>query len=380
MAPNKSGQGWSWVLAVLLIQGPAALRADPKSFDCALRSLALEYAQQLQPRLTPQDIQDITDALNGSPEFGNYNCSLSASYHQKTEQFGNYPIPQSAASFAAPRAGGLQYYVDAANGSDSNPGTLAAPFRSISYAISSTRTTPPQARQIYLRQGWYFLAAHDQGAATIVLTPQDSHLTLSAFPGEEVWVSGAAPLPASTAWSKVNASGNVWAATFNHDTFPNGITALRAGTNRLIRARFPNANPEYGFGSSLNPLQWIPPPATPTPVVWTDLSINRTDMNNGPGVQYYTLGVGGGCAHYSPPAGFWCSNVTVRFSGFDAEPRWPSGLTVDASILPHIASYKHVQNAIVHAWRSGLVGRFFLCCVCVWVPQEKSDTTPRYLM
>jgi hypothetical protein len=47
-------------------------------------------------------------------------------------------------------------------------------------------------------------------------------------------------------------------------------------------------------------------------------------VNNGPGIQFYTLGIGGGCSAYDPPAGFWCSNVTVRFSGFSAEPMWVS--------------------------------------------------------
>ena len=36
------------------------------------------------------------------------------------------------------------------------------------------------------------------------------------------------------------------------------VYGLRENGNRLIRARYPNANPEFGFGSSLHALSWVP--------------------------------------------------------------------------------------------------------------------------
>ena len=330
--------------------------SSPKSFDCALRNLALEYAHRLQPgkinlilagflfhylELTNSSLSEIVNALNGSPEFGDYNCSLIQP-----------PVKLTSKAVATNKADST-FYVDSINGDDTNPGSLQYPFRSILFAISATRSSPPVPRHIYLRKGWFFLAGSDQGASTIVLSPKDNFLTIEAFPGEEVWVSGAAKLPKATSWIKLNMTGNVWKTHLNK-SFPNGFSALRAGKSRLIRARFPNANPELSFGSNLRPLKWIPPIRSETPRVWTNHSVNRTDMNNGPGIQFYTLGIGGGCASYDPPAGFWCSNETVRFYGFDAEPRWPSGLTVDASVLPNLPSYKSVKGAIVHGWRSGL--------------------------
>jgi hypothetical protein len=42
----------------------------------------------------------------------------------------------------------------------------------------------------------------------------------------------------------------------------------------------------------------------------------------------------------------------VRYSGFSNEPRWPSGLTASAGVLPH-APYANPSTAVVHAWRDG---------------------------
>ena len=53
----------------------------------------------------------------------------------------------------------------------------------------------------------------------------------------------------------------------------------------------------------------------------------------------WSVGIGGGCSAYHPPAGFMCSNVTGRWGPTDHAPRWPSGLSVDRSILPHAPWY-----------------------------------------
>ena len=323
---------------------------SPETFDCALRVLALEFALDLQPNLTALDAQQIADALNGSPEFGDYNCNVTppvglprsrmARVHSRittTADHGN-------AATAEPT-----FYVDATRGSDSGTGTQGSPFRSIVHAITATRASPLAPRTLLLRGGTYYLGSPEQGGATIVLSAaEDSLLTIAAFPGEEVWVSGATPL-ANLVWGRVqNVSGNVWRAAVNLRSVP----ALRANGARLIRARFPNADPELGFGSSLVPTAWLPPTPLPLPAIWTERSINRTDMNNGPSIQFYTLGVGGGCAAYDPPAGFWCSNETVRFSGLDAEPRWPRGMTAGRDVLPH-GPYADPSGAIIHAWHGG---------------------------
>ena len=48
----------------------------PNDFDCPMRNLALEFSQYIQPWLTEQQLNEISDALNGSPEAQNCNVSL----------------------------------------------------------------------------------------------------------------------------------------------------------------------------------------------------------------------------------------------------------------------------------------------------------------
>jgi hypothetical protein len=215
---------------------------------------------------------------------------------------------------AAPSA--YQWYADAVHGNDSNPGTLQQPFQSILKAVSASRTVPPGTpRSIVLRQGTFYQGTTTATGGTLVLGPQDGGLSITAYPGETVWISGAAPLPATLNWYACNSTsqpGNIWCAAVDATAFPAGFPGLRFNGSRLIRARYPNANPELGFGSSLRPTAWVPPHSLPTPSVWTPSEPNRTDTNNGNynGIQFYTMGVGGGCAAYDPPAGFMCSDVT----------------------------------------------------------------------
>eukprot|EP01083_Nonionella_stella_P283224 963856_1 len=51
----------------------------PPTFDCPMRQLALEFAQEIQPWLTTDQLQEIADALNGSPEKEPKNCTIKPS-------------------------------------------------------------------------------------------------------------------------------------------------------------------------------------------------------------------------------------------------------------------------------------------------------------
>ena len=81
--------------------------------------------------------------------------------------------------------------VVAPNGSDTNPGTLALPFATLGRAVVAVRdlrtagkVAKDEAATIRLRGGEYELAK------AIVLSPEDSHLTVMAAPGERVVLSG----------------------------------------------------------------------------------------------------------------------------------------------------------------------------------------------
>lgn len=193
----------------------------------AVRALALEFAVKIQPRISSTSLQDIADALNGSPEFGSYACNVT-------------PPDTRTVTFAAPKAlptAAATWYADPVSGSDSNDGSLSAPFRSIARAVAVSRVSNGVTRTIFLRSGTFYLPAADQGGATIVLGAADSGLSIAAYPGDpagSVWVSGAVPLPA-LAWQRVPARpGNVWRA--QAPRLPAGWPGLRFNGSRLIRA------------------------------------------------------------------------------------------------------------------------------------------------
>ncbi len=80
----------------------------------------------------------------------------------------------------------------APNGSDAAAGTEAAPFRTVSHAVTASRHA--KNATILLRAGVHFLSE------TIALTIEDSGLTIQNYECEEAWLSGGIPI--TTSWSK----------------------------------------------------------------------------------------------------------------------------------------------------------------------------------
>lgn len=127
------------------------------------------------------------------------------------------------------------------------------------------------------------------------------------------------------------------------------VPGLRINGKRAIRARYPNADPETGFGSNLEAKKWSPPniPLMPDKEINPDTPL-RTTSNS---FQKYQIGVGGTCKQLEPPAGFWCGNNTNR----STDPRQylhrhPSGMIADRTVLPN-SPYKNVTGAVVQTWR-----------------------------
>jgi hypothetical protein len=169
-------------------------------FDCAMRQYAVEYAQSIQPFRSPQTFIDVAAALDGTPEKAS-GCNVSASINPTLSSSSPSRFPFLHATPKAPSAGGATFYVSL-SGSDSGSGSVAAPFATLTRALAATRATPG-TDTIVLRGGVYA----SQG--TLVLLPEDSGLTITNYPGEEVWLSGGTPLTAATAaqWKAYNVSG-----------------------------------------------------------------------------------------------------------------------------------------------------------------------------
>jgi hypothetical protein len=333
-----------------------------QSYDCSMRATALEYAMAIQPFRTAQDFQDVADALNGSPQFGTYNCGVSPS----TVQFPAYRLPYSSplppgkpmpwkdpsAPLPPSDASTATFYIDPVGGSDSNPGTQASPFLTIQKGVDASRATGSTGNTLVLRAGTFYLPA------PVLLGTTDSGLTFTSYPGEDVWISGGIPLPSLT-WTpfRVNSStgANIWQASLAGSGITS-IPGLRYGGRRFIRARYPNADPEVdGFGSGVIP-PWIAPDPFVAPPTWNPPQPSRNDTDNVV-AQTYSIGyvtdptTAGGCAYYDPPAGYFCGSHTT-FGGTNGYPQWPKGINVSTSLLPNSPYSTAVAgSAVVHGFR-----------------------------
>jgi len=410
-------------------------------FDCQMRYLALEYAEYLQSWRPSEVFGELADALNGTPEKAS-DCTVSYEQYKKNQQSLRQPLSHQPPSLrmktpekiVEPKNGGLTYFVDGTKGSDSNNGTVNFPFRTISTALAATRQNPGWDT-IVIRQGTYYIT-------TITLTTVDNGLTIQAYPGEEVWLSGAVPLQGMT-WQSYNTTGNTtWVVSPNENAVyaevnipsvwlygqtndyntceqacilnntqtgscnvwtwhdqnqgqyalqcyfrndgaynivsepghvsghlsvpPNiwmanmqstGITSipgLRYNGRRMIRARYPNANPEINLflpPFTFTATSWTPQSAPRDPDVQIDLPASYIDRNTSVSMfQTFTSGIGGTCDRFQPNAGYWCSNNVQ--GGGSVIYYVPTAMQATSDVLPNLP-YKNATNAVVQTWRPG---------------------------
>ncbi len=161
-------------------------------------------------------------------------------------------------------------------GSDANPGTEAAPFKTLQQAQNVVRLLPDSAYQnqdvyILLRGGTYRMQE------PLVLNWTDSgrkgnNVVYRAYPGETPVVSGAIQVPGP--WTNV---AGIWHAsvpvgTATRQLYVNGNRAQRARTTFYPAGFRPNYTPlapatngiEYIQAPALNPPAWV------DPTMWTN--------------------------------------------------------------------------------------------------------------
>ena len=144
----------------------------------------------MQPHLTQQQLQEMADALNGTPEKP-VGCTAKppSAINKNT----------GAPRFSLPSDSTVTIYADAKHGSDSNKGTLDSPVKSLHHAVELSRSAGVgNPRTVVLREGYYYLPQ------ALSLTQEDSGLTVQNYNGEEADIAGAAPL--SVDWSEYNVS------------------------------------------------------------------------------------------------------------------------------------------------------------------------------
>ena len=141
-----------------------------RKLDCAIKELAWNYAKKLLP--WQGDFTSAYEAL----QLGACNANIAGS-----KRYEPRPFSQSVPL----RADALTIYVDAVKGSDSNPGTLAQPVKTVMQGVRLSRMRDYNIEGlIYLRAGTYYLTE------SIRLGPEDSNLVVSGYPNEKVIISG----------------------------------------------------------------------------------------------------------------------------------------------------------------------------------------------
>ena len=312
------------------IPNPGRSTGMPKVIDCAVRTSAWTQAKKLQGGFrSAVEMKWVFDALGIEEDCGAVFAfaapPASASAPAPAASAGN---GYTAASLPKEQKGVL--FVDATHGNDGNAGTITAPLATVGAAVklAVAMTT------IYLRRGTYYLTE------TIELQAgKHDGLTVSAYQGEDVTVSGGVPLPISK-WTKVataNGAANVWSADVTATLTSPALASLPVvglfvQNSRAIRARWPNSNPEepqtdanYVMAVATGGAQtWSAPLDHGASKTYTSSTPNRRTL--APQFGDYNLGYGGACSIYAPPESYWCSNHTSGGGAFTF--RVPSGLTV----------------------------------------------------
>ena len=151
-----------------------------------------------------------------------------------------------------------------------------------------------------------------------------------------------------------SAPPNVWVADLSGFAGLAAVHGLRdAAGKRLVRARYPNADPELGFGSGLSATSWTAPQATHAVQPAVQFRPLEPHRNSSYSFEYYQGGYGGICAvpgfGFFESAGtqYWCGNQTEGGGAFTW--RTPYGMQVSRSTLPHLP-YANPDGAVVQAW------------------------------
>ena len=292
----------------------------------------MEFAQKIQPSLSKVKLQEIADALNGAEEAQNCSVTVPDVLEEDGRKAPTFSLPNSEVSSS--------FYVDAKKGSDSNSGTMDSPFMTINKAVMAARDAG-QYSTIILREGTFYLTE------TIKLTSKDKGLTIQNYPNEVAWISGGKVIMPK--WEKYDVDSskktNIYKADLSSESIDT-IPGLRVNMKRAIRARYPNADPELGFGSSLSADKWLPPTLPSQPD--TEINPDTPMRNSSDSFQQYQLGIGGPCKNFEPPAGYWCGSKTSGGGAFTY--RVPSGMVADKNKLPN-SPYKNPKGAVIQTWR-----------------------------
>jgi hypothetical protein len=339
------------------IPNPGRSTGMPQAVDCLVRTEAWAYAQKLQGATRSADAMKLVFDALGIEE----DCGAAP------------PLPSSPSKAKTAGLATVGIFVDPVAGSDANPGTAAAPLRTIGAAAeAAARAGAGVSVDVLLRPGEHVLGATVQLNAshsnTRFVSAELVQLEggIGGGAGARVEVTGASEPLSSLSWSFVpggmrgdRPGDNVWVADVVGAGGKGSFDALRLDGQRVTRARFPNADPElaqtdanYIMATAFPSINWT---AAPVPLATTyttegDASLPHRAEQMAVFGSYY-IGTGGSCAVYDPPESYWCSNHT---SGGGAFPfRTPTALQFPDAALPSAKSWKDPvgDGAILNVYR-----------------------------
>jgi hypothetical protein len=214
-----------------LLSNKHLIGVDPE-FDCSWRSLAFEFAQQLQPWRPSSSFVSIHDGLELSTL-----CNVSfASSYKLTNEISS-PLSSSPSS-----AFSTVIYVDSsASGDDAGTGTINSPLAHISAAVLRARSFSHPV-SIILRAGVHHLSE------TLNLGPADNGLKISAFPGENPIVSGGLVIkPVWTSTPPPNANAAAASSSSSSPVSLRTLPRARGGdAAACVWTIFPNVDSMWG--------------------------------------------------------------------------------------------------------------------------------------
>ena len=148
-------------------------------------------------------------------------------------------------------------------------------------------------------------------------------------------------------------SYNVWSADVSGTPgLPLPFDTLFSSGRRAVRARYPNGNPETNFQPAgfTSASGWSAPTPAPAP---QEIHVSTPQRAFDPFFPAFQWGLGGTCASFDPPEGFWCTKSPPAGNQYHV----PSGFSYNpAQQFPNAANWSNVAGGIVHAFHDGYWG------------------------
>lgn len=299
-------------------------------FDCAVRSLAYEFAGSISPGTSLDTVREALElsALCGAPPPG--------------------PADSERRPAAAPPS--CDVHVNSA--------------QSLKAGVAAARAH--DSHTVCLAPGTYRLSE------PLLLSAKDSSLRITAAdPANPPTISGAVSLNGLT-WTEDSSTPSLFSATLPApliEDLQGRVPGLHLGdtaSSRLHLARYPNTANPFITDDAVDGdnrikegvATWLPPKQFPEDSFTYVRSSSPARADTFPddpdgNVWYpdYVAGEGGSCEVYDPPVSYWCSNATQGGGAF--QYKTPSGIELDESFLPNLGRWTREgsKNAVFNAWR-----------------------------